>query len=68
MNDARKAGLIAMAIFGPMGAAVYYFEAYYPNETSGFGLTFGLGILGFAFLMSFVQFCTGEFPSNEQRD
>ena len=62
MNDARKAGLIAMAIFGPMAVGDVYFSLHYPNETSGFMLTFGLFILGFAFLMGFAQFVTGEFP------
>ena len=62
MNDARKAGLIAMGIFGPMAWADVHFSLRYPNETSGFCLTFGLFILGFAFLMGLAQFVTGEFP------
>jgi hypothetical protein len=63
MNDARKSGLLAMAIFGTMFVAVEYTEFHWVNETSGFGIIFGGFLLGFAFLMGFVQFVTGEFPS-----
>lgn len=62
MNDARKAGLLAMGIFGPMAVGDFFWNVYYPNEGSGFLLTFGLFILGFGFLMGLVQFVTGEFP------
>ena len=62
MNDARKSGLLVMAIFGLGAWADVHFSLAYPNETSGFCLTFLLFILGFAFLMGFVQFVTGEFP------
>ena len=51
-----------MAIFGSMLVAVEYTEFHWVNETSGFGIIFGGFLLGFAFLMGFVQFVTGEFP------
>jgi hypothetical protein len=62
VNDARKSGLLAMAIFGAMGVGDFCWAVYYPNEASGLLLTFGLFILVFGFLMGFVQFVTGEFP------
>jgi hypothetical protein len=63
MNNARKAGLLAASIFGGMGVCAYVWAVYWPNETSGFVLTFGLAILGLAFLMGIVQAIIGEWPS-----
>jgi hypothetical protein len=62
MNEARKAGLLAMVIFGSMFVANGYVAIHWENETSAFALTFGSFLLGFSFLMGLVQFIVGEFP------
>lgn len=48
-----------MGIFGAMGVANYVTAVYFTNETSGFMLTFGSFILGFAFVMGLREFICG---------
>jgi hypothetical protein len=59
MKQERKRGLLAMGIFGAMGVANYVTAVYFTNETSGFMLTFGSFILGFAFVMGLREFICG---------
>lgn len=51
-----------MAVFGAMAVGDFVWNVYWPNEGSGFLLTFGLFIPCFGFLIGFVQFVTGEYP------
>lgn len=62
MNQARKAGLLALALFGSMLVVNGYVAVYWENETSGFMLTFGSCLFGFAALMGLAQFIIGEYP------